>query len=142
MLLRAIQVRTLSAVNLPVVVVVVVVVMMVVCSGGRLNALPGIVSGAALGHGLFPGPGDRLTTYCAYVFMGGGETIEKEKKEDGAWAINTVIRALTFANGSSLSCVGSTGEASRQDNERKTCDQQKDTRSKEQQEWRKSRRDI
>jgi len=65
--------------------------------------------------------------------MGGEEAIEKERKKDGAWAINTVIRALTFANGSSLSCVGSTGEASRQDNERKTCDQQKDTKSKEQQ---------
>lgn len=64
--------------------------------------------------------------------MGGGEAIEKERKKDGAWAINTVIRALTFANGSSLSCVGSTGEVSRQDNERKTCDQQKDTKNKEQ----------
>jgi len=62
--------------------------------------------------------------------MGGGEAIEKERKKDEAWApsINTVIRVLTFANGSSLSCVGSTGETSRQDNERKTCDQQKDTR--------------
>lgn len=60
--------------------------------------------------------------------MGGREAIEKEKKKDGTWAINTVIRALTFANGSSLSCVGSTGEASRQDNKRKTCDQQRETR--------------